>query len=282
MLLFTSFSKTWLTTERRLTGQKFSAVDLSPTFFYTETTNETFPESGKRDHVRQLLKSSASIYEISGSQFLKTTIGIQSGRDAFEKSKMIMTFLTILRVSEIWCDFRLVLEAKTVKEIPKSTRLEFLQKLSANNSASSGREDCTSGLLNRKGVADLPLLRTLLAIHQKFCEPIFFEVMDFFVWLAYASLATSSTLLQQLLACLNFTLDSEDLSFWYKWKKWFLWAMAAAKAAENHGDEWGLTWYFLWGIYTSIPTWTHSQNSLAAAEALSLKISSHGRFLKWS
>ena len=58
--------------------------------------------------------------------------------------------------------------------------------------------------------------------------------------------------------------------------------MAAAQAAENHGDEWGLTWYFLWGIYTSIPTWNHSQNSLAAAEALSLKISSHGTSLKWS
>ena len=51
--------------------------------------------------------------------------------------------------------------------------------------------------------------------------------------------------------------------------------MAVEKAAENHGDEWGLTWYLRWVIYTSIPTWTHSQNSLAAAEALSLKISSH-------
>ena len=39
--------------------------------------------------------------------------------------------------------------------------------------------------------------------------------------------------------------------------------MAAAQEAENHGDEWGLTWYFLWGIYTSIPTQTYSQNSLA-------------------
>ena len=58
--------------------------------------------------------------------------------------------------------------------------------------------------------------------------------------------------------------------------------MAAAKAAENHGDEWGLTWYFQWGIYTSIPNWTHSENSLATAEALSWKISSHGTSLKWS
>ena len=105
--------------------------------------------------------------------------------------------------------------------------------------------------------------------------------MDSFL-LAYASLAASRTLFQQLLACLNFTLDSVGLFCWYKQKKWFLWTMAAAQAAENHGDEWGLTWYFLWGIYTSIPTWTHSQNSLAAAEAPSLKISSHETSLKWS
>ena len=58
--------------------------------------------------------------------------------------------------------------------------------------------------------------------------------------------------------------------------------MAASQAAKHRGDEWGLTWYLRWGIYTSIPTWTHSQNSLAAAEALSLKISSHGTSLKWS
>ena len=53
--------------------------------------------------------------------------------------------------------------------------------------------------------------------------------------------------------------------------------MAAAQTAENHADEWGLTWYLQRGIYAMIPTWTHSQNSLAAeAEALNLKISSHG------
>ena len=34
-------------------------------------------------------------------------------------------------------------------------------------------------------------------------------------------------------------------------------------------------------IYISIPMWTHSQN-LPAAEALSLKIFSHGTSLKWS
>ena len=56
--------------------------------------------------------------------------------------------------------------------------------------------------------------------------------------------------------------------------------MTAAQAAENHSDEWGLTWYYLCGICTSIATWT--QNLLKAAEATSLNISSHGTPLKWS
>ena len=59
--------------------------------------------------------------------------------------------------------------------------------------------------------------------------------MGYFALLAYASLAALGTLLQQLLACLNFTLDSEDLSFWYKRKKGLLWTMAAVQATENHG-----------------------------------------------
>ena len=79
-----------------------------------------------------------------------------------------------------------------------------------------------------------------LAIRRKSQEPRFLEVMDSFVLLAYASLAASWTLLQRLLACLSFTLDSEDLFFWYKRKKW---TTTAAQAAENHGDQWGLTWY---------------------------------------
>ena len=37
--------------------------------------------------------------------------------------------------------------------------------------------------------------------------------MDSFVLLAYASLAASRILLQRLLACLNFTLESEDFNW---------------------------------------------------------------------
>ena len=75
--------------------------------------------------------------------------------------------------------------------------------------------------MNIGGTADLPLLRTLLAIGQKSLEQSLWEVMDCFVLLVYASLAASRTLLQQLLACLNITLESKDLSFWYKRKKLF-------------------------------------------------------------
>ena len=129
-----------------------------------------------------------------------------------------MNCLTILEVTEILCSFKLVLEGKTGKETPEPSRLEFKEKFSANNFALSDAEGNTSGPLYRGGIADLPLLRTLLAIRQKSREPSFRQVMDSLVSLAYASLAASKTLLQQLLACLNYTLELEDFSLWYKQK----------------------------------------------------------------
>ena len=136
------------------------------------------------------------MYERSGSQFFRATTGIQSGTDTFDESTFFMTFLTILGVMEILCSFRLVLGGKTGKEIPESSRLEFLEKFSGNNLALSDVEDNTSGSLNRGGIADLLLLKTLLAIHQKSQEPSFWEVMDSFVLLVNVSLAASRTLLQ--------------------------------------------------------------------------------------
>ena len=70
--------------------------------------------------------------------------------------------------------------------------------------------------MNGGGIADLPLLRALLAIRRKSQEPSFWEVIDSFVLLAYASLAGSRILLQQLLTYLNFTLDSQHLFYWCK------------------------------------------------------------------
>ena len=114
----------------------------------------------------------------SGLQFFRTVTGVQSGPDAFDKSKFIMTFVTILGVKKILCRFRLVLEGKTGNEVPESSRLEFLENFSAKNFALLDADDNTSAPLNRGGIADLPLLRTLLAICQKSQEPRFWEVMD--------------------------------------------------------------------------------------------------------
>ena len=82
-----------------------------------------------------------------------------------------MNFLTILGVTEILCSFRLVVEGKTGKGIPELSRLEFTEKFSTNNLALSDAEDNTSELLNRGGIADLPLLRSILAFCQKSREP---------------------------------------------------------------------------------------------------------------
>ena len=89
------------------------------------------------------------MYGRSGSQLFRATTGIQSRPDSFNKSKFVMTFLTILGVMEFLCSFRLVLEGKTGKEIPKSSRLEPWEKFLANNFALSDAKDNTSGPLNR-------------------------------------------------------------------------------------------------------------------------------------
>ena len=77
---------------------------------------------------------------------------------------------------EILCNFGLVLEGKTGREIPESSRLEFLENKFALSDA-GGNAFC---LLNRRGIADLPLLRTLLAIRLKSREPSFWKVMNSF------------------------------------------------------------------------------------------------------
>ena len=86
---------------------------------------------------------------------------------------------------EVLCSFR---EKKKIgNEASESSRSEFWEKFLANNFALSDAEDNTSSLLNRGGITDSPLLRTLLPIRQKSREPSFWKVMDCFVLVAYAS-----------------------------------------------------------------------------------------------
>ena len=106
-----------------------------------------------------------------------------------------MDFLTMAGVMEISHSLRLILQGRTVKEIPESSRLEFLEKFLRNNFALSDVEGNTSRLLNRGGIADLPLLRTLLAIRTKVISAMFLG--SDVVLVAYASLAASRTVLQQ-------------------------------------------------------------------------------------
>ena len=135
------------------------------------------------------------MYESSDSQFFRTTNEIQSGPDAFDESGFVMTFLIILGVIKILCSFKLVLQENTGKQIPESSRLEFLEKVLANNFALSDAEDNISGSLNRGGRGNLPMLRTLLAICQKSWDSSVWEVMDSLTLVAYASLEASRTLL---------------------------------------------------------------------------------------
>ena len=223
-------------------------------------------QSGKQDSFRHKLKSSISMYESPGLQFLGTTTGIQSGPDIFDEWRFIMIFLTILRVAEILC-FRLVPEDKIDKGILESSILQFFEKFLANNFSLSDSEDNTSRLLNRGGIADFPFLENTISNSPKVPRTKFLGSDGIFCFISVCKFGS----FQNPFATI--TILSE---IYFRFRRFILleqiilWAMAATQAAENHGNEWGLTWHLRWGIYTSISTWTYSQNSVAAAEALSL------------
>ena len=86
------------------------------------------------------------VYELSGCVFESSC-----RTDTFNKSRLVMTFLTILRVTETLCSLRLVLEGKTGKEIPESLRLESLETFLTNNFALSDAKDSTSRSMNGVG-----------------------------------------------------------------------------------------------------------------------------------
>ena len=80
---------------------------------------------------------------------------------------------------KILCSFRLVLQGKTGNEIPEQSRLEFLEKFLTNSFVLLDVEGNTSGSLNRGVIADLPLMRALLAFRQKSRGPSFWEVCNY-------------------------------------------------------------------------------------------------------
>ena len=80
------------------------------------------------------------MYESSYSYLLRTNTGIQSELDVFDEARLVLTFLANLGVTGILCIFRVVLKRKASKETPGSSRLEFLEKFSANKFAVSDTE----------------------------------------------------------------------------------------------------------------------------------------------
>ena len=62
---------------------------------------------------------------------------MQSTPDIFDESRFVMTFLTILVTNH---SFTLVLEDTAGKEIPNSSRLEFLEKFLAKKKVLSEAE----------------------------------------------------------------------------------------------------------------------------------------------
>ena len=61
----------------------------------------------------QVSRRSADNYESSGWQLFRTATRLQSGLDALEEWRLVMTHFTVLGITEILWSFRLVLEGKT-------------------------------------------------------------------------------------------------------------------------------------------------------------------------
>ena len=127
-----------------------------------------------------------------------------------------------------------------------SSRLEILEMFLANSFALSDAEDNTYRLLSRGGIADLPLLRTLLAMYQKPQEPSFREVLRLFCFIRI-------------------------------WKFWSIKNSFAVITNRTYKYQ-----THFWGFVKTDHLLTLSQNLLATAEVLKLKITPRGTLLKWS
>ena len=89
------------------------------------------------------------MHENSGSQFFRTSTGIQSEPDAFEHPWFVLIFLINLVVLRIFYIFTLVLEGKAGKT-PVSSRLDLIEKF-----VRCRKKKETSAPLNKEGIADL-------------------------------------------------------------------------------------------------------------------------------
>ena len=225
---------------------------------------------------RQFLKSWATLHESVGSQLFRTTTQIQSGLDVFDEASFVMTFLTILGVTVILCSSK--------KDNGYRDTWVFKIRVLGNNFALLDAEDNISGSMNRGSATGLPVLRTLSAVLQKSQKTSFWEVIDSFVLLANARFSALRT---------RFAKVTSLSELFFRFRRWIMLVQTKSDLYELRqqckqlkATEVCQAWPDAYneGIDSmlSILTWTHSQASLPAAEAPSLKISSHGTSIKWS
>ena len=105
-----------------------------------------------------------------------------------------MTFLNILGVTGVLCIVRLVLEGKTIKEIPKWLRLEFFKKFLVLYQIY--RRQLLWAVEQMRYIIKFSFVENtmLTAIREKLRELRLWDMMGSFVLVASASLAASRTL----------------------------------------------------------------------------------------
>ena len=121
---------------------------------------------------------------------------------------------TILGVTVRFCSFRLVFEGKAGKEIPESSRLEFLRKISANNFVLSDAENNASGSLNTGSTADFVgkhFVGNTVVNHEKSYESSFWEVIPASNYMFKVNNRNTRTKCEM---CTNLTIKTPERLHW--------------------------------------------------------------------
>ena len=109
-------------------------------------------------------------------------------------------------------------------KIPESSRLEFLEKISANDFHLSDAEDNTSSPLNSR----FSFVENTIGNLPKVQRPKFLGSDGLLCFISICKFGSFKKSFAAITSLSDFTLDSKGLFCWYK---------QIAQAAENHGEE---------------------------------------------
>ena len=126
------------------------------------------------------------------------------------------------------------------------------------------------------------MTRTLFAICQISQELFFWGDLELLCFIFIKKIDRFKSPFPKITSLSGLTLNTIDLHCYYKYRKWFLWVMPQIKAVVIHRNEWSLTWYFWWEIYTSIPNLNPLTEFGTSRKSTQVKVSSHETSLIWS